>query len=104
LKSGLINISTVTINNNDNGINFLKSWVKHVVSTPMKNKNGIKWGQYAIALAFNECRENTEFFRFERGTFSPYLLETAPVWIFKTKFKDNDMKIARNELNALRKK
>jgi hypothetical protein len=25
LKSGLINISTVTINNNDNGINFLKS-------------------------------------------------------------------------------
>lgn len=102
----LINISTVTINNNDKGLKFLETWVDYVNSIPMKDKGKVKWGQYAIACAFNECREEVNFFSFSKGlkgVFNSYLTEEAPVWFFKIKEKNKSLDQAKKELKTLSK-
>lgn len=102
LKDALINISTVAIKNNSNGKTFIERWIKHVNGTPMKKKNGIKWGQYAICLTYNDLSDSMKFYKFKQRVFSPYLHKEAPVWFFKTKKKKRDYQTAASELKRIK--
>lgn len=103
-RDALINIGTLTITNSEKGLKFMRTWVDYINSVPIKKRSRLKWGQYAIACAFNDCMKDTDIFRFQRGSFSPYLLENSPVWFFKSKKKEESFKKAKEELNALRKR
>lgn len=100
-KDALINIGAVVIKNNDKGRLFMDEWYHHIVNTPMKRKNGIKWGQYAVALAFMETRNKVKFYRPESSFFDSELLNESSGWFFKTKDKNKSYQTALKELKRL---
>lgn len=101
-KDSIINISAVFIKNNENGIRFAKKWVDIVNSVTMKQRSGIKWGQYAVAKAFMETKDTVKFFRFENKVFSPEMHPDAPVWFWKSKNKGESFKRANEELKNVK--
>jgi len=95
----IINIATVALNNNKNALHFLDRWIHHINKKPMIKRNHFKWGQYAIALAYNDC-SNFNFYRY-MDEFDSSLGKKSTVWFFKTKRKQRDIKIAKNELQRI---
>jgi len=106
-KDSLIAIGCVCIGNTDNGQKFVEEWVKIVNSKPMKSRNHLKWGQYAILQAFINLKNKKEWkwFRLPYGRFNAGLTDKkhATVWYFKKKNKKTTILKARSELKRMSK-
>ncbi len=106
-KDSLITIACVAIGSTDNGQRFVEEWVKIINSKPMKMRNHLKWGQYAILQAFVNLKnnENWKWFRIPYGNINANLSKGshATVWYFKTKNKKASISKAKNELKRINK-
>lgn len=103
-RDAKINISTVIINNNNNGIRFLNEWVERNEALPIIDEEKTKRAQYSIAKTYNSLDIN--YFRIMPNIIDPRLKNDSYVWFFKSKQKDEALKQAKKEMqkNATRYK
>jgi len=94
-RDAKINIGTVFINNNFDGLKFLKDWSEINEQLPIIDQHKTKKAQYSIALTYNSLDMNYK--KISPMIFDPELREQSNVWFFKSKKKDMMLDIAEKE-------
>lgn len=104
-KDSTIAIGTVAIKNSAPGIDFVEKWVHYINTTPMKNRDNIKWGQHAAYLAYLDCQTlDYDFWRFPISCINASFSDSseAKVWYFRKKNKNNWLEVAKKELERVK--
>jgi len=104
-----ITICFTSINNTEAGKAFVQYWCDIINNTPIKQRDNIKYGQYAIYKAFydfiteGKCtfwREKTNL-GYVDGNKEKH--KNSKIWYFKSKRKSNDLNNALNALEELKR-
>jgi hypothetical protein len=100
-RDSIITIATVAIGNNGNGKKFVKEWVRWINKTPLKQRGGVKWGQFAIYKAFLRYQHDNSFnfWRIPYGEVNSNQSDGphAKIWYFKGSNKGKEYQKAIQE-------